>query len=233
MTKIKTIMAVGAHIGDMELTAGGTLATMSLMGHKIITVALTAGERGNPPDMSVPDYREQKVREAEKFANILGGRAIVFDYPDGELPDNEEARWRLCDLIREERPNVLITHWKNSIHKDHANAYKIVRDAQFYGGLPSIERTLPACYAAGPYYAENWEDPTDFKPYIYSVITEEGFKLWEEAVSHHWFVTNSPSFKYKAYYTNLKGVRGMEIRRQYAECFNIEEIGKRVIREEL
>ncbi len=39
-------MAIGGHIGDMELTAGGVLATASLKGDKIITVALTGGERG-------------------------------------------------------------------------------------------------------------------------------------------------------------------------------------------
>lgn len=48
----RVIMAIGGHIGDMELTAGGTLATMALEGHKIITVALTAGERGNPPHLT-------------------------------------------------------------------------------------------------------------------------------------------------------------------------------------
>ena len=47
MSEPKTIMAIGGHIGDMELTCGGVLATMALKGCKIITVALTAGERGN------------------------------------------------------------------------------------------------------------------------------------------------------------------------------------------
>ncbi|MCL2007353.1 MAG: PIG-L family deacetylase [Treponema sp.] len=229
----RTIMAIGGHIGDMELTAGGTLATMSLQGHKIVTVALTAGERGNPPDKSVDEYRKQKVEEAEKFAKMLNGRSIVFDYPDGELPHNDEVCFKLCDLIREIRPDALITHWKKSIHKDHINSYRIVKDAQFYAGLRSMERELPAAYAAGPYYAENWEDPIDFKKYVYSVITEEGFKLWEKAISHHWFTINSPSFKYKDYYTHLKSVRGIEARKQYAECFNIEEFGKRQIREGL
>lgn len=46
-------MAIGAHIGDVELTSGLVLADLALKGHKIITVALTAGERGNPPHMDV------------------------------------------------------------------------------------------------------------------------------------------------------------------------------------
>jgi hypothetical protein len=40
-----TILAVGGHIGDMELTAGMALAKHSLEGAHIVTLALTAGER--------------------------------------------------------------------------------------------------------------------------------------------------------------------------------------------
>ena len=35
----KVIMAIGGHVGDMELTAGGVLATMALKGYKIVTAA--------------------------------------------------------------------------------------------------------------------------------------------------------------------------------------------------
>lgn len=229
----KVIMAIGGHIGDMELTAGGTLASMALEGHKIITVALTAGERGNPPSLTVSEYRKQKVEEARKFADLLKGESIVLDYVDGELPDDETVRWQVCDLIRKYKPNVLMTHWKNSIHKDHTATSRIVKDAQFYAGLPSIEREEPAHFAAGPYYAENWEDPEGFKPYVYSVVSEEGFKLWEEAISHHWFTIHSTSYKYKDYYMHLKAVRGIEARKEYAEAFDVEADEKRVIKASL
>lgn len=69
----KTIMAIGAHIGDMELTAGGVLASMSLEGHHIITVALTSGEKGHPKHQSLEDYRIQKQQEAQAFTDLLHG----------------------------------------------------------------------------------------------------------------------------------------------------------------
>ena len=43
----KTIIAIGGHVGDMELTTGCVLAHQAQKGDKIVTVALTAGERGN------------------------------------------------------------------------------------------------------------------------------------------------------------------------------------------
>ena len=44
----KTIMAVGAHTGDAQLTSGMLLARHAQQGDKIITLDLTAGERGTP-----------------------------------------------------------------------------------------------------------------------------------------------------------------------------------------
>lgn len=226
----KIIMAIGGHIGDMELTAGGVLATAALEGAKIITVALTAGERGNPSNMTVGDYRRQKEGEAKAFAEMLGGEAIVFPYCDGELPVNDDVAFMLCDIIRQYKPNILITHWKNSMHKDHIATHEIVKKAQFYAGLKSIERALPGHYADGPYYAENWEDAEGFTPYIYSEVSEEGFALWEKAIQTQWFALNSTSFKYKDYYANLMRTRGIFIRKQYAQGFEIDGYKKYQIR---
>lgn len=224
-----TILAIGGHVGDMELTAGGVLATHSLKGDKIVTLALTAGERGAPIGRTAADYRIQKVQEAESFAGTLGGKAIVLDYPDGELPDNQYVRMQVCDIIREVKPNVLITHFKNSMHKDHSTTHRIVKDAWFFAGLPAVERALPAHFASKLYFAENWEDAVGFKPYNYIEVSKEGYDLWVKAVSSHWFVTHSKSFPYLEYYKHLARVRGIEARKEYAECFTIPEESVRVL----
>ena len=64
MEKQRVIMAIGGHIGDAELTAGGVLATEALKGNKIVTVALTGGERGCPAGVDMGDYLKQKKEEA-------------------------------------------------------------------------------------------------------------------------------------------------------------------------
>ena len=217
----RTILAVGGHVGDMELTAGGVLASHALKGDRIVTLALTAGERGVPAGQDMAEYREQKVNEAKAFAEMLGGEAIVFEIPDGELKDNEEMRLRVCDVIRQVRPNIIITHFKNSMHKDHMTTHRIVNDARFFAGLASFERELPAFFASTLYYAENWEDAVDYKPYVYVDFSQEAYDLWVMAVSLHWFVTGSKSFPYLEYYKHLARVRGIEARKQYAETFMV------------
>ena len=136
----KTILAVGAHIGDMELTCGALLAANAVHGGRSVTLALTAGEKGAPAGADVAEYRKSKVAEAEAFAAELGGEAIVLGYPDGLLPDNDEARFAVCDVIRRVKPDILITHHAHSMHKDHAACHRIVTDAWFYAAIEGFER---------------------------------------------------------------------------------------------
>ncbi|WP_339168516.1 PIG-L family deacetylase [Paenibacillus sp. FSL H7-0943] len=222
MSEKFTVLAIGAHVGDVELASGGVLASHSLKGDRIVTLALTAGERGVPAGQDMKEYRQQKVKEAQVFADMLGGEAIVFDdYCDGELPDNQEIRMEVCDVIRRVKPNIIITHWKNSMHKDHALTHHIVNDARFFASLSSFERALPAHFAARLYYSENWEDAVDYVPYVYVDFDQAAFDLWIDALSKHWFVTNSKSFKYMDYYKALAIVRGCEARKTYAEAFMV------------
>lgn len=221
MSEKLTVLAIGAHVGDVELASGGVLASHSLKGDHIVTLALTAGERGVPAGQDMKEYRQQKVKEAHVFAEMLGGEAVVFDYCDGELPDNQQIRMEVCDVIRRVKPNIIITHWKNSMHKDHALTHNIVNDARFFASLSTFERELPAHFAARLYYSENWEDAVDYVPYVYVDFDQAAFDLWIDALSKHWFVTNSKSFKYMDYYKALAVVRGCEARKQYAEAFMV------------
>ena len=216
------ILAIGAHIGDMELTCGGVLATHALEGDTIVTAALTAGEKGNPPSMTVEEYRRQKLREAEQFAKALGGEAVVFDIPDGLLRHDEETVWRVCDLIRSYKPDVIVTHWKESVHKDHANTSKIVQEARYYAGNAGFDRELPAHACPKLYFTENWEDSKDYHPYLYVDITK-GYELWYREVGKHWFVTHSTDYRYLEYYDALSICRGCESGFVRAQTFMVRE----------
>ena len=218
-TNQKHIMAIGAHIGDMELTCGKILAKHSVMGDKITTVAMTAGERGCPPGYTIAEFREKNVKSAAEFAAMLGGESLVMDFRDGEVVESEEIKFELCDIIREKKPDILITHWKNSMHKDHIT--------HFYAALKTMERELPSHWAKGPYFAENWEDTLEFDPYIYVDVTE-GYELWDKAIRCLWLSINA-QFKYLQYYDALSRSRGCLIGKDRAEVYAVDPYSKKQV----
>ena len=224
----KTIMAVGAHIGDAQLTCGMLLAKQAMQGDRVVIVDLTAGERGTPAGWTTPDFRKYNVECAAKFAEKIGGESIVLDTPDGELYDTKEQELALATLMRKYQVNAVLYHWKNSMHKDHMAASRITDNAIFYASLPTFEHELPRAPITKFLYAENWEDADGFKPYYYFDVTE-AFPVWKEAIKELWLAEHSTSFKYLRYYEALSVVRGAKIRVDHATCFGIEDYAKRQI----
>lgn len=223
MEKKVRVMAIGAHAGDMELTCGGVLAKYAQEGNCVKLVHMTPGEKGHQT-LEDGEYRKQKEEEAQKFAQKIGAETVLLDYKDGELQDTDDVKFEVCDIIRDFKPDILITHWKNSMHKDHAATYRIVNDAYFYAAIKSFKRELPEHSAQGLYFAENWEDPYDFSPYIYVGIDDESYNTWIEAINLYEFAARSPYFKYIDYYSALSVVRGAQCRESHAEAFAIDPI---------
>ena len=228
---IQTIMAVGAHTGDAQLTCGMLLAKHALAGNRIITVDLTAGERGTPKGLTPEEFRPQNIAGAGAFASLLGGESIVLDIPDGELEDSREIELRLARIMREKQVNTVLYHWRNSMHKDHIQASKITENAVFFASLPTFSMDLPPAPITRSLYAENWEDAEGFMPYVYFDVTE-AFPLWKEAARKLWLTEHSRDFKYLQYYEALSRMRGALIKAEHATAFSVPEYSMR-IRQEL
>jgi LmbE family N-acetylglucosaminyl deacetylase len=130
----RTILAIGAHAGDMELTAGALLIKQHKLGDRVVILHMTLGEGGNPK-LSPPVYGAQKRREALAADSVIGAEPIFAPYRDGEIPNDEAVRRYVADVIRQVKPTYIITHWKNSIHKDHSNTSAIVQDAVLLASL--------------------------------------------------------------------------------------------------
>ena len=229
----RTILAVGAHAGDMELTCGALLSKAAHKGDRVVLLHLTLGERGNPR-LSSTAYAEQKRREATAVAEALGAEARFAPYRDGELPNDDEARLYAARVIREVKPARVITHWRRSMHKDHEAASAIVRDAVLLASLDGVLPAQPVWRGVRTvWYAENWEDADEFKPYVYVDVTGE-IPRWREAVAKYEFVGGKiSSFAYLDYYTALATVRGAEARKGQAVAFEVESYAKRRILDEL
>lgn len=229
----RTILAIGAHAGDMELTSGAVLLGAHQRGDRVVILHLTLGEGGNPK-LAPAAYGEQKRREALEVGVALGAEVMFGPYKDGELPNDEEVRRYVADVIRQVQPTLIITHWKESMHKDHARTSAVVQDAVLLASLPGVVTAHPAHRGVrAVWYADNWEDAPGFVPFVY-VKVSGSLVGWKAAVSGYEFAHGVTSgFPYIDYYTALATVRGAVVFKGEAVAFAVEPEGRRRVLDSL
>ena len=220
-------LAIGAHAGDAELTIGPLLTAERARGTRVVILDLTLGERGHPT-LTAEQYGAQKRREATDVAAAIGAELEIGPYHDAEIPNDEAARRYVANVIRRVKPTLVITHWKESIHRDHSTTSAIVRDAVLLAALPGVTGVIgPPHRGVSLWYAENWEDKDGFTPYIYVAVDSASWARWKTAVSSFEFARGATGFPYIEYYDALGRVRGIEARKGRAVAFDIEPAGKR------
>ena len=200
-------MVIGAHAGDAENMAGAAVLQHTRAGYTATIVHLTLGEAGHRT-LSPEVYAEQRKQEVQASAACMGAKAVWLNYADGFLPVNQEVVLQVADLIRQERPTILLTHWKGSIHKDHIAAYQIVQEALFYAGLPSLKRSAPAHWVPQVYFPENWEDMEGWRADVYLDVSEVWEAYLEMLKTHALMRGGVSTFRYFDYYNALGTTRG-------------------------
>lgn len=156
-TKQPTIMAVHAHPDDEAISTGGILARYPDENVRTVLVTCTGGEHGEiaDPALATPEnLGEVRRRELDEACRILGVSQLhMLGYRDSGMmgtPENEardsfhqanlaEATGRLVRLIRQERPEILITYDENGFygHPDHIKANRITLAAWDAAGDPT------------------------------------------------------------------------------------------------
>ncbi|MDD5368518.1 MAG: PIG-L family deacetylase [Anaerolineaceae bacterium] len=140
-TESKRILVVLAHPDDPEFFCGATLARWASQAHEIHYLLLTRGDKG-AKDRTISPEMLMMIREREECAAaaILGVRSVQFlDYPDGYLFPSLEARKAVVRVIRQIRPDVLVTSDPTNYypretylnHPDHRVAGEITLAAIF------------------------------------------------------------------------------------------------------
>ena len=133
------VLAIAAHPDDVELTCGGTLVKLKTLGRRFGIVDLTRGEMGTRGSDQI------RRREGERAAEILGADfRETLDFGDGRVAGTREQELELIDVIRREKPRLVITSYPEDRHPDHARAGRLVTDCAFYAGLRKVETKHPA-----------------------------------------------------------------------------------------
>lgn len=217
MSEQRRMLTIGAHAADQELAAGMQIAQYTGAGNHATILSLTPGEKGHPR-LGPEEYARQKVAEAKQCAELLGAESIVLSYGDALLQPTQELAMEVAHIIRDLRPDVVITHWSHSIHNDHRHAHTIAMDALFFAALPAIPGPRPAHHVRHVYFSENWEDMEGFEPDVY-LDTSDVFDQYRHALSSFELWEGGTGWPYADYYSALARMRaclGGGLRWQYA-----------------
>lgn len=105
-------LVVGAHPDDADFGAGGLVATWAAAGCEVTVCCVTDGDSGgfddSVPRADVPGIRRDEQRAAAKE---LGASDVRFlGRPDGWVTVDRALRLDLARLVRELRPEAVVTH---------------------------------------------------------------------------------------------------------------------------
>ncbi|HET8569535.1 MAG TPA: PIG-L deacetylase family protein [Candidatus Limnocylindria bacterium] len=117
-------MAVFAHPDDVDFGCSGTLSQWADAGVHITYCLLTSGQKGtHDPDMDPEALARTREREQRAAGKVVGAKELVFlRHQDGELVRSQSLVGEVTRVIREHKPNLLITQdpWRAyQMHPDH------------------------------------------------------------------------------------------------------------------
>ncbi|MBF6048916.1 N-acetyl-1-D-myo-inositol-2-amino-2-deoxy-alpha-D-glucopyranoside deacetylase [Streptomyces sp. NRRL B-1677] len=167
----RRLLLVHAHPDDESINNGATMAKYAAEGAHVTLVTCTLGEEGEviPPELAhlaadrgdrLGPYRAGELAAAMKELGVtdhrlLGGPGRYRDSgmmgaPQNDRPDCfwradvDEAAASLVEVIREVRPQVLVTYDPDGGygHPDHIQAHRVAMRAAELAGEPAFRRDL-------------------------------------------------------------------------------------------
>ncbi len=174
------LLQVHAHPDDEASKGAGTTAKYAAEGVHNVLVCCTGGEAGdvlNPavtPPSSPQEMYELRMAELRESVRVLGyGSLHLLGYHDSGMPDTdtnhradnfanaplEEAVGRLVRIIREERPQVIITYREDRSfypHPDHIRVHEISVPAFDLAGDPEAYPDLGEPWQPSKLYFVSW-----------------------------------------------------------------------------
>jgi bacillithiol biosynthesis deacetylase BshB1 len=124
------LLAFAAHRDDIDITCGGLLIRMAEKGYKVGACDLSQGEMG-----TLGSAADRKA-ECEEAARIMGLAVRVnVELPDAAIFNVREYQSRVVDVLREQRPRVVVLPGHEQRHPDHRITPQLVFDACYFAGL--------------------------------------------------------------------------------------------------
>jgi LmbE family N-acetylglucosaminyl deacetylase len=150
------VLAVGAHPDDLEILCAGTLARCVARGDTVTAAHIALGDAGTFTH-SAEEISQIRAEEARAAAGVLGVgyQRLAIPVRDGRVnAADEHQREAMVELVRQARPDLVITHAPHDYMPDHNEASRLVFGATFSASLPNYATTsLPNYATTSPAHA--------------------------------------------------------------------------------
>ncbi len=202
----KKIVCLGGHPDDPESGCGGTLAKLRKLGHDVTIIYLTTGEAGIP-GKTHSEAAAIRKNEAICGSKILDAKPVFAGQVDGATIINNEWLKTVQDLIMQEQPDIVFSHWPLDQHKDHQVA-----------SLMAIQTWSRTGKKFALYFFEvcTGEQTFIFHPTDYVDISEEQEQKKKSVYCH---TSQDPPGIYACGHAAMEEFRGREMGVKAAEAF--------------
>ncbi|MCQ2139948.1 MAG: PIG-L family deacetylase [Bacteroidales bacterium] len=209
----KKCLVIGAHPDDPESMSGGTMLALKDLGCEVVSVYFTRGE-GGIVGKSATETAQIRSQEALDACREMGVRAVFLSQVDGASYVNAEAYAEMLELIKTEKPDLVLTHWPIDSHRDHRNCSILVYDAWRRSG-----------YSFDLYYGEVMTglQTQNFHPDTWVDISKYRDQKLKAYLMH---VSQNTDGNIEAYHDPMEQMRGLEYRCKYAEGYVKQQKGR-------
>ena len=123
------VLAIGAHPDDIEISCAGTLAKYAQRGDKVfMATAIACNGCYGSAEYTPEEIVKIRHEEAQNSADVIGAKLVWMDNDDALFFNSREQRIRFVEMIREEQPDVILTHSLRDYNPDHEMTANIVHD---------------------------------------------------------------------------------------------------------
>ena len=167
------VLAISCHPDDMEIECGGTLLRCKKRGDNVIVCHVANGNMGHMVIMP-KELGEMRIAEAKRSGDIAGFNTITCNVGDLLVRESsKEQHDMIVKVIRDAKPDIIITHGPDDYMGDHVAVSKLVFQASFSASVPHYEPQLGEATAVTPIYYMDNSALLNCDPTVFVDITDE------------------------------------------------------------
>lgn len=205
------IMAIGAHLDDIEIACGGTLAKAIQAGHDVKVLIMSKSGYTNK-EGHIQRSDELAVEEGMDALHTLGLSDIeILDFPTKDIPFRSDVVNAIDVRMAQYNPDIIFTHHPFDTHQAHEGVAKAtIAAARRKNTVFFYEPITPSGRSYVP-----------FKPSLYVDIESTLDKKIASLKCHK---SEYNKFGAEDWIEGVRcrcGFRGYEIGKKYAEAFEI------------